>query len=51
MVRTRQSNIFGREHYTIYINGVFFAEFNSICLGEEIAQEISLDVFGKLADH
>lgn len=51
MVRTRQSNIFGREHYVIYINGVFFAEYNSICVGEEIAQKISIAVFDKLADH
>lgn len=51
MVRTSQSNIYGRERYAIYVNDVFFAEFDSIHFGEELAQKISIAIFGKMADH
>ena len=51
MVSTTQRNIFGQEHYAIFINGEFFAEFLSIAMGEEIAQAISTTLFHKPANH
>lgn len=45
MVITSQYSICGNEIYTIFINDVFFAEFDDIEYGEMLAKEINMALF------
>jgi len=50
MLTTTQWEIYGKENYNIYINGVFFGSFDSSEYGDMLARAISLALFHTLPD-